>query len=75
MTIPAYIKASIIFIGIFVFTSILSITQEIIVPIIYATIIAIVLRPMVDFLCRRGFNRTIAITTTIVSACSGYTYL
>ncbi len=67
MTIPAYIKASIIFIGIFVFTSILSVTQEIIVPIIYATIIAIVLRPMVDLLCRKGFNRTIAITTTVVT--------
>lgn len=66
MTIPAYIKATIIFIGIFVITSILSITQEIVVPIIYATILAIVLRPMVDFLCRRGFNRTIAITTTVV---------
>ncbi len=65
MILSTYIKSSIVFVGLFVFISILYITQQIVVPIIYATIIAIILRPMVDFLCRRGFNRTIAIIATV----------
>ena len=44
----------------------LYLAQSIIVPIIYATIIAIVLSPVVSFLVRKKLNRIIAIAITIV---------
>jgi len=40
-------------------------TQEIIVPFIYSTIIAIALSPVVDFLVLKNFNRVLAIGLTI----------
>ncbi len=45
----------------------LYITQDIIVPIIYSTIIAIALSPVVDILERKGMNRIIAISLTLAS--------
>jgi len=62
---PFYAKASIAFIGLIAFTSILYIAQDIIVPIIYSIIIAIVLSPIVGLLERRKINRIIAITITL----------
>ena len=66
--IPFYAKASLVFIGSFAFISMLCIGQRIIVPIIYATIIAIVLSPVVDFFVRKKMNRIIAIITTLLFA-------
>src|ERR1017187_8706461 len=64
--IPFYARVSVIVIGIFAFISMLYLAQSIIVPIIYATIIAIVLSPVVSFLVRKKLNRIIAIAITIV---------
>jgi predicted PurR-regulated permease PerM len=50
---PFYAKMSLVFIGLFAFISMLCIAQRIIVPIIYATIIAIVLSPVVDFFTQK----------------------
>jgi predicted PurR-regulated permease PerM len=63
---PFYVKASLVFIGLFAFISMLFFTQRIIVPLIYSTIIAIVLSPMVDFLVRKKINRLGAIAFTLI---------
>ncbi len=62
---PFIAKTSLILIGIYVFVLMLSIGQGIIVPLIFGTIIAIVLHPMVSFLVRRKLNRILAIIITL----------
>ena len=63
---PFYAKVSLIFIGLFAFGTILSVSQVIIVPIIYSVIIAIVLSPMVNFLVKKNINRIVSIIMTLV---------
>ena len=63
---PFYAKASLIFIGFFAFVNMLFISQSIIVPVIYATILAIVLSPIVNFFVRIKINRILAIAVTLV---------
>ncbi len=62
---PFYAAASLVSIGLFAFIGILFIAQKIIVPIIYSTIIAIVLGPVINFFVRRGMGRIMAITITL----------
>ncbi len=62
---PFYAKASLVFIGLFVFISMLYIAQGIIIPVIYSTIFAIVLSPGVNFLVRKKMNRVLAIAITL----------
>ncbi|MFL5762733.1 MAG: AI-2E family transporter [Bacteroidia bacterium] len=66
LKLPFYAKASLIFIGLSAFISMLYIAQHILLPVIYATIIAIVLSPAVNFLTRRGMNRTLAIAIALL---------
>jgi predicted PurR-regulated permease PerM len=63
---PFYAKTSLVFIGLFAFIGMLFITQRIIVPVIYATVIAIVLSPIVDFFVRKKINRIVAIAITLI---------
>jgi predicted PurR-regulated permease PerM len=42
--------------------------KDIIVPIVFSTIIAILLNPIVNFLCRKKVNRTLAIMLSVVAA-------
>jgi predicted PurR-regulated permease PerM len=63
---PFYAKASLVLLGLFGLLNMLYFGQHIIVPIIYAIIIAIVLSPVVDMFTRRGMNRVVAITLTIL---------
>ncbi len=63
---PFYAKISLIIIGIFAFIAMLFFAQKLILPIIYATIMAIVLSPIVDFLVRKKMNRVLAITLTLL---------
>ena len=63
---PFYAKASFIFIGVFAFIFMLYIGKSIIIPLIFATIIAIVLHPVVTFLVRLRVNRVLAITITLI---------
>lgn len=65
LTLPFYVKTSIIVIGLFAFFAVLYFTQSIIVPIIYSTIIAIVLSPMVGYLTKKKVNQVIAISITL----------
>jgi predicted PurR-regulated permease PerM len=59
--IPLFAKATLIIIGLFTFFTVLYIAQSIIVPLVFATIIAIVLHPAVNWLTRKKINRIIAI--------------
>ncbi len=64
--IPAYAKASLISIGILAFLCTMYLAKGIIVPLIYATIISIVLSPVVDFLVRKKIKLILAITITLL---------
>jgi len=64
--IPFYAKASLIFIGLFAFVGMLHIAQLIIVPLIYSTIFAILLSPIVGFFTRKNMNRILAISLTFL---------
>ena len=65
---PFYIKFALISIGAFAFVYSLYIGQQIILPLIYAAIIAILLNPFVNFLVRQKINRVVAIAITVISA-------
>ncbi len=62
---PFYAAASLVSMGLFAFLGILFLAQKIIVPIIYSTIIAIVLGPVVNFFVRKGIGRIMSITITL----------
>lgn len=62
---PFYVKTTILLIGIFVFTSMLYIAQDIIVPLIFSVMIAVLLYPIVNFFVRMKINRVIAIIFTL----------
>ncbi len=62
---PFYVKATILLIGSFAFIAMLYIAQSIIVPLVFAVIIAIVLLPVVDLFVRKGINRIVAILLTL----------
>jgi predicted PurR-regulated permease PerM len=68
LVLPFYVKISVIIIGLFAFVSILYLTQSIILPIIYSTIIAIVLNPLVNFFTKRKVSKVIAITISLIIA-------
>lgn len=59
--IPLYVKTTLILIGLFAVFSILYFGQNIIVPLVFATIIAIVLHPVVNLFIRIKINRVVAI--------------
>jgi predicted PurR-regulated permease PerM len=65
LKLPFYAKAAIFFIGFFALFTMLDIAQSIIVPLVFAMIIAIVLQPVVDFFVRIKINRVIAIAITL----------
>jgi len=59
--IPFFVRIILIIIGLYVFFTILYIGQSIIVPLVFATIISIVLHPAVNWLTRKKITRIIAI--------------
>jgi predicted PurR-regulated permease PerM len=64
--IPFYAKAALIFISVFAFVYVMYIGQDIIIPLVYATIIAILLNPMVNFLIRKKISKIFAITIIVI---------
>ncbi len=58
---PFYAKASLFLVGLYVFISMLSIAQDIILPLIYGAILAISISPLVNRLVKRKINRAISI--------------
>jgi predicted PurR-regulated permease PerM len=67
LKLPFYAKASLLLIGLYVFFSILFIAQGIILPLIYAFIIASAISPGVAFLTNKKINRTIAIALVLAA--------
>ena len=65
---PLYAKLSMCLIGLIAFFYIMYIGQDILVPLIFATIIAILLNPVVNFLCRKGMNKVVAILLVLTVA-------
>ncbi len=65
-TVPTYIKATLLLIGFYYFVSMLSIGQEIILPVLYAAVIAILVSPLVEFLVKRRVNRIISIASVLL---------
>jgi predicted PurR-regulated permease PerM len=67
---PFYAKATIFLIGFFALFTILLIAQGIIVPLVFATIIGIVLQPVVNFFVRLKIKRIIAIVISLILTAS-----
>jgi predicted PurR-regulated permease PerM len=68
--IPFYLKTSQIILGLIGLFFILYIGQEIIIPLIFSFIIAILLNPVVNYLISKKINQTAAILITILLAIS-----
>ncbi len=66
--IPFYARAALLFIALFGFMYVLFIGQHILIPIIFATIVAILLNPVVNFLVNKRINKTIAIFIAVILA-------
>ncbi|HXB40797.1 MAG TPA: AI-2E family transporter [Bacteroidia bacterium] len=65
--IPFYAKLALISISIAAFILIMHLGQFIIIPIVYATIIAILLNPLVNYL-NRGLNKLVSISLAVIVA-------
>ena len=63
---PMYLKIAQIFMGIAVFFFILYIGQDIIIPLVFAIMIAILLNPVILFLCRMKIPRVLAIILSLI---------
>src|ERR1700676_3933659 len=63
---PVYLKIAQIFMGIAVFLLILYVGQEIIIPLVFAIMIAILLNPVILFLCRIKIPRVLAIFLSLL---------
>ena len=57
---------SLLLIGLYVLFSMLSIGQAILLPLIYATIIAVLISPAVDFMVEKKINRALSISAVLV---------
>jgi len=66
LKLPFYARVTIFLIGLFALLTMLYIAQGIIVPIIFAIIIAILLQPVVNFFVRKRINRVVAIIITLL---------
>ena len=69
--IPFYAKVALIFISLFAFVFTMYVGQRIIIPILYATIIAILLNPLVNYLIRKKVNKIISISIAVMLAIFG----
>ena len=65
---PYYAKAMLLCIGILAMIILLYLTKAIIIPLIFATILAILLHPVVNFFMRKRLNRGMAIVLTMFLA-------
>ena len=68
MKLPFYAKMALLLVGLYVLVQMLFVTQDIVLPFIFAAIFAMALSPAVDFLIRRKMNDTVAITIVLLVA-------
>ena len=62
---PFYARTIFLIIGLFALLSMLYIARSIIIPLVFSTIIAILLHPVVKFFIRHRINRIVAIILTL----------
>ena len=65
LKLPLFTRASVFVIGLCALLAILYIAKGIIVPVVFAVIIAIVLHPVVNFFVKKKINRVVGIIITI----------
>lgn len=65
LKIPFYAKATIFLIGLFTLFTMLYVAQSILIPLIFAIIIAVVMHPVVRYLVQKKCNRLIAIVISL----------
>lgn len=63
---PLSVKTPLVFMGLFAFLAFLYIAKSIILPLVFATIISIVLHPVVNMFVRLGIIRILAIIITLL---------
>ncbi|MFT3705101.1 MAG: AI-2E family transporter [Agriterribacter sp.] len=68
LQLPYYVKLSQIVLGLVAFFFVMYVGQDIIVPLVFAVIIAILLNPAVNFLVTKRWNRVLAISTVLLVA-------
>jgi predicted PurR-regulated permease PerM len=66
--IPFYAKIALIFIGAVAFVFIIYAGQEIILPLVFAALIAILLNPLVNYLIRKKMGKIVAISIVVALA-------
>ncbi len=66
LNLPFYVKAALFVVGLYALFAILYITRSIIVPLLFATILATLLQPVVVFFVRLRINRLLAIIITLL---------
>ena len=66
--IPFYIQWPLLLVGFYVLISMLSIGQTILLPLIYASILAVLISPVVNYLERKKINRGLAIASVLALA-------
>src|SRR4051812_5207018 len=65
LNIPFYARMALICIVVLVLALVMYVGQEIIIPLLYAGMIAILLNPLVNYLVRKGINRIVAISMAV----------
>jgi predicted PurR-regulated permease PerM len=66
LKLPFYLKVTIFLVGLIALLAIMFLAKSIIIPIVFAIIIAIVLHPVVSFFVRLKINRVLAIAITLL---------
>lgn len=64
---PFYYRSAQVLLALIAFTFVMYIGQEIIVPILFALVLAILLNPIVEFLIKHRWKRTLAISVAVLS--------
>ena len=67
---PFYAKIALIFIDVFAFVFTLHVGKDILIPLVFATITAILLNPLVNYLIRKKVNKIISISIAVFLAIS-----
>lgn len=65
---PFYAKVALVLISVFALGFVFYIGQDIVIPIVYATIIAILLNPLVNYLMAKRINKIISISVAVLLA-------
>ncbi len=68
VTLPVYSKLAQIILGIVAFFFVLYIGQDIIIPLVFATLLAILMNPAVNWLCGKKVNHVVAIFLVLLTS-------